>query len=481
MIWPGENYLFGPKKPECLTHPLVTMGLDSMLDSYLTPKNRDALARVNRVCQGAIEKKETWEQLMTRSHLRFLTADPTGNLSLTDKKSLLEKETGWEGFKQKIRYYSGYHDSKVHQAVLKREGEIKTRMDAIKAECEAMQELEFVNIDEVKKRYDEIEKLETESKMLENCLKLQKNTLAYLTHKTRCLARIIYSFVQCIFNCFSSKPVIKHSHKEALEARKCILYGKKLFFLEYPNSPVPLGYPIGSTKLAEADEKNVNSNTAIEVYTKHLVYHDPFKVRKGVNINLVKDNRIVASCTVYRRAKVPDDWLPLHEDNIKGRPLPKTGRELYIETHGSPDTSSGDNPAWRKMIQVAVELLMREDVCKVKVQTVRNESELWVAGGFDLDCSDTRVRLMGHVLKAHAAGMVISTQYRDDGSREARLYKTEQEVKVQNSKTRLVLGDGQTGATVSFDVSGKLSTWEEIWEKEGRILKGAGPVLPHIP
>src|SRR5437016_5449187 len=76
-------------KPECLTHPLVTTGLDSLFGSYLTPKNREALARVNRVCQDAIEKHETWDQSMTRSRLKFLAADPSGKLSLTDKKCFL--------------------------------------------------------------------------------------------------------------------------------------------------------------------------------------------------------------------------------------------------------------------------------------------------------------------------------------------------------------------------------------------------------
>lgn len=450
-------------QPNCLLHLLSTTGVDEQFNTFLTNEDRKALHRVNRLGRVSIEKIDFQKshRHMMENPSNILVLNPKGKLQLSTHKKFLEEG----GFWNRVRYYSGYHNLEIHRAIAKRENELNQKIKVLRAECQEMQKLEYVNLDEVTIRYRQILKLESMSKNLQECLGLQDAALERATGKRFCLLGIVLAITQFIVSCFASR--IEFSCDDEEKTKRSVLDGREIKYpCNFPQfingkkricteSTHGIGYPIGQTSLDETTGKDAE---AIYVYAEHRFKEKSIKKeQRGYKWESTKSevfelNGSRITLTNLKQGK--DSLVSFSVTRPNNKQIVLSYFQFYTRDRsatGFPEVTSFNLKLWEKIKDMAAEILLREDAAHLII-----EPNIWM------------------VDRSGRGSLVMPLQLNNLPICFSKMKKREAD---GTERRELIIRDGIFG---DFTKSVETQGLEERIAKNS-ILKGKGPVVPALP
>lgn len=366
---------------------------------------------------------------------------------------------------KKIKFYSGYHHQQIARCFLR-------MVEQRTAQAEQLYKTPPKTIQQMRNRFFRLHHFAQEMAALKSTLEADQKNLYRSRNALCCLTRAIYRFVNyCKFSTTISQIQPHYVHlmgnPDDYKNRGMLAAVTQGKSGETPDAD--LGILVGKTHLPSRADPN--KEVAVGVYAKLSSYSPVSEPSK-----------------ILLFAKVCFSLSPI--DREKGKPSPQwgtfsidrqwqygdssvnnTGEHFMSLEHHKGELSKpylavdavydyygrvgqNDRPAFRKLTQIAVEILLEENAEKAKVGTGHDESHVWISAGF----SSYRIdHIRQRIAEAREKGKLFP-DYCDESSFSVEL-------------------DRQKAESTVVDFGKEKQTWQQIIESSP-ILFGKGLVLP---
>lgn len=474
------------KSVHCLYN--VSRTSRSALDASAYSKSPDrflawkGLIRGNQDQPDLPDSYTAFRRLFSGSRNYTITIQPNKKLTLTLLKTFLNQGGACERFINHLRYYSGYHNYLLHRALHTEIPKIDQEIQQIVEECRILQTAPFVRPDVIKQKLERISFLERRSFDITGIVWMLNSELRARTR--RCIEtlvkvlQIIVSFSQTFFARRKRIYPIAPLNATAVEqSRTTVKEGKKI-------QEDGVGYPIGSTTVI--DSNNPEASKTLIVYAKSTERDSLYGLRNFTQICFADDSKCWGTFFVDRQG-ISKNGEIIFENKLSNTPTIKSTRSIEwsfkLEALRKDFTQSGLH-FWQKITQLMTEIFSREK--EVKLVTYNARASLWATAGYGWqDMDEERFFFSKDAISKEKLlpGFDTITSERLLPYKVDALYRDFSLHKRQGNsdfETRFLRSPSGSPAEVLFSLDGTSLTWEQYIEQEGPILKGPGPVLPHI-
>lgn len=464
-------------QPPRASNPLFLLtgseGLRDHFNGFLDHRSHHALFNTSRGTRTTLnastyskssERFRAWHGLL-QGHHHILDLDQNRELIVIPLQDVLNRGGFFRRLLNRVVYYSGYHNRRMQQAIIRSDNALQQAMEKIAKECKVLQSAPFVSMRVIKQYCLTIDSLRRSLRYLQLISDVQKETLRHRTQQRCCLLQIALKILQAFCSCI--RPISyshTHSHAQAVELLYGVLYG-------YTTPHHAFGYPIGSTTVVQRRATG-EAVMPLTIYAKFERSLYP-----SLDILLTHSTDRLALFTVrntdFRSTEGPE----------------RITRQLHIDVYNAQeiegDLERGDHQIWCKIIQIAIELFGREEHTVLSITTMKrnqparieNESAVFAAAGFSFqnDTSDRhRALLLTQVEEARKKQRLFPVADQSTFVHLAFLYKGKTTTPTRFF-TRL---DAPAPAAVQLELDRHFSTWEEYIKRQGAILGDTGALLP---
>lgn len=495
------------------SQPVTTLTLPSLegipgfrdhFHEFLDPRSSHALFNTSRGIREALKvsafskSTDRFRALhgLLQGHHHILDLDQNGEISVIPLKEFFNRRGCFRKLLNRVVYYSGYHNYRMHQALERSDAFLRMKMQETNAECEKLQNASFVDLNLIRRNYKLISSLKVASRYLQLISGLQETILSHATQQCCRVVRAIFAALQARFLVRIARQPIVYCHLQAEDIKKSILEGYKTSVYDSPS-----GYPIGSTIVEEREDGR-------KVPLQATVYMNLFPPpRPGAFISLInRTTNKSYGCFTIERNFLKKELASGHEDPTvrtnprrrvslleegnrsnpwqeehRGALVREDPRELFVwnffwdDRHGE----RRDHQIMRRLIQVAVELFNRENLTtrRLSIESRDRMAPQLVSKGFSLISREGRTRdtLLEAIRAARREGDLYPRMV---GEREeAFLYRDTRGGKVGDHPTQFFTSP-TIPAQVQFNSDNEeVLTLEQYIEKEGVIFSESGDIL----
>lgn len=455
---------------------IMIPGLRGHFNTFLDDESQYNVLQTSRHLRNAIVQELSSTAFARLKHCHQLMLNPGHTLTVDSQQRLmavplrtfLESGGCCRRLLNRIQYYTGYHNYRMHKAIARTNQQLQNTMQQIVTTCRELQSAPYVNLNQINQYYLSIHPIKAASRYLLLCSNLQSQALTIAIAQRFCLLKCILSIFQAIFSRLISRIRITHCHHMAEAAQEAVRKGCSQVH-DFR------GYPIGRTTVI----KRNGAKTAITVYAQ--IEYQSKKFMRGFYFTLATQYNIYGNFRVKRYGFNSSSRVQTDEERMPFIPIQRSSRGIHFsdsfmyELNGNIEIA---NQNWLKMMQIAVEILGRENQNTLTFNVGNNRDyEIFAAGGCSFGLS--RSVKMKSLKEAREKGFLFTPHVHSSYSgAKACLYKAPS----GTHPDTIYFTDSQhkEPAQVMFTLDNSSMTWEQRIAQEGRILGGTGPVLPAL-